>query len=583
LDNIVEVLRCRAEEESESGAYVWLPTGEEEGPALTYSELDRRAKAVAALLQSHGLAGERALLFYGPGLEFLEAFFGCLYANVVPAPLYAPRSARDPDRLKSICQNAEARAALTRTRDVGRVENMLSELPTRPLLFVTDSVDSGLAAEWKTAAPRADGLAYLQYTSGSTTTPRGVMVGHANLVANLQDMQVRGEFARDTVWVSWLPHFHDMGLVLGMLEPLYTGYRAILFSPSAFGQRPLRWLQTMSRYRGTHSAGPNFAYDLCAQRANAEDLALLDLSSWRATFNGAEPVRKESLERFARTFASCGFRWEAMCPCYGLAEATLMVTSTILSRGPVFLTVSTPQLTEHKVRPADPKETGISTLVGCGSMAPSTRVVIVNPTTQEVCKPDEIGEIWVNGPGVCLGYWNQPEDTERVFRARLSGRQDGPFLRTGDLGFFREQHLYITGRLKDCIIIRGQNHYPQDIEKTVEDCHPGLQRGGGAAFSVQVAGEEQLAVAHELRRGEWNTEEVVRAVRGAVSEVHGLKVYAVVLLRPATLPKTTSGKVQRHECQAEFLAGTLSAVACHTLPLEDVDAVGADLQKQLEA
>jgi acyl-CoA synthetase (AMP-forming)/AMP-acid ligase II len=562
---IVDVLRDHVAERGESQCYVWWD-GESETGSLTFDELDERARAIAATLQAQNLSGERALLFFGPGLEFLEAFMGCLYANVVPAPLYAPKSSRDPSRLSTICTNSRARVALTRTKDLIRVKDMFEENKTLDYsLVITDEVDNRVATRWHAMERPADDLAYLQYTSGSTTVPRGVMVGHSNLVANLHGLQVASDFKPDSVMVSWLPHFHDMGLVLGMMEGLYLGAPSILMAPSTFAVRPVRWLQAISKYRGTHSAGPNFSYEACIERFSAEEMEGIDLSSWRCAINGAEPVRKETVDRFASTFGPYGFRPETHCPGYGLAEATLMVSVGSPSVPPASITVSSDDLAVHRKRLTHPLGASISTTaVGCGPIGEDTKVVIVDPATGDVAAPDSVGEIWIQGPSVCMGCWDQPEETDRVFRAHLPGGE-GPYLRTGDLGFFHNQELYITGRLKDLIIIRGQNHYPQDIEKTIESAHASLSRGGGAAFSIQVGLEEHLAVVQEVRRGNWDSQEAISAIRKAVADGHGLQAHSVILIPPKTLPKTSSGKVQRHRCRSSLLNGTLRIVASHTL------------------
>lgn len=563
---IVDVLRAHADRRGSSTCYTWWD-GEVETGAFTFAELDQRARAIAATLQANGLSGERALMFYGPGLEFLEAFLGCLYANVVPAPLYAPKSSRDPSRLSAVCSNSRARIAFTRAQDLNRVRDMFQENNTLDYaLFVTDQIETSAAANWRPMDAPADNLAYLQYTSGSTTVPRGIMVGHSTLMANLECLRKGFDFNSESMVVSWLPHFHDMGLVLGMMESLYVGVPAVLMAPSTFGVRPLRWLQAISKYRGTHTAGPNFSYEACLERFSPEEAEGLDLSSWRCAVNGAEPVRKETIDRFAETFGPYGYRPETHCPGYGLAEATLMVSGCSVFEQPENITLSSDDLAVHRVRLAHPLGSVPTTsAVGCGPIAADTEVVIVDPSSSAPAPPDAVGEIWVKGTSVCLGCWDQPEETERMFRARLTNG-DGPFLRTGDLGFIHDGQLYITGRLKDLIIIRGQNHYPQDIEKTAESAHPGLNPGGAAAFSIQVGIEEHFAIVQELRRGRWDTEEVIRNVRRAVADAHGLQPHSVVLISPKSLPKTSSGKVQRGKCRTSLLNGTLRTIASHTLP-----------------
>lgn len=570
---IVDLLRGHADRRGSSTAYVWWD-GEVETGSFTFAELDLRARAIAATLQAHGLSGERALMFYGPGLEFLESFLGCLYANVVPAPLYAPKSSRDPARLSAVCSNSRARIALTRSQDLKRVREMFQENKTLDYaLFVTDQIESNAAAGWRPMDAPSDNLAYLQYTSGSTTIPRGIMVGHSTLMANLECLRKGFDVDSESVIVSWLPHFHDMGLVLGMMESLYVGIRTILMAPSTFGVRPLRWLHAISKYRGTHTAGPNFSYEACLERFCPEEMQGVDLSSWRCAVNGAEPVRKETIDRFAETFGPYGYRPETHCPGYGLAEATLMVSASSPFEEPESITLSADELGVHRVKLAHPLgASATTTAVGCGPIAHNTEVAIVDPSTCARADSNVVGEIWVKGTSVCLGCWDQPDETERMFRARLADG-DGPYLRTGDLGFMHNGQLYITGRLKDLIIIRGQNHYPQDIEKTVESAHPALSRGGAAAFSIQVGIEEHLAIVQELRRGTWDTEEVIRSVRRAVADVHGLQAHSVVLISPKTLPKTSSGKVQRHKCRSSLLNGTLRMIASHTLPEYEAIAV----------
>jgi acyl transferase domain-containing protein/acyl-CoA synthetase (AMP-forming)/AMP-acid ligase II/acyl carrier protein len=412
--------------------------------------------------------------------------------------------------------------------------------------------------EWRAVDLKRDDLAYLQYTSGSTSTPKGVMVSHGNLMHNSECLRRLYAWTSDSVCATWMPYFHDFGLVEGLVQPLYAGVPCYVLSPLTLLKRPLRWLETISKYGVTHSSGPNFAFDHCVRKIRPEQCLHLDLSRWRVATIGAEPVRPETLDRFAEAFGPCGFRRETFRPAFGLAEATLAVTLRPPEQPLVFLRVNKAALEQGRVAPAG--QEGACVLTGCGTSLPDTEVVIVDPETRIPCEPDRVGEIWARNPSVALGYWCRPEESEEVFRARLADGE-GPFLRTGDLGFSWQGVLFVTGRLKDLIIIRGQNHYPQDIEWSVGNSHPALRPGGGAAFSVDVGGQERLVVVQEVTKDhrDHDRDEVVSAIRQAIAEQHDLRVHAVVLVR--SIPKTSSGKIQRRACRAAFLAGELGPVA----------------------
>jgi amino acid adenylation domain-containing protein/non-ribosomal peptide synthase protein (TIGR01720 family) len=565
FSTLVDLLRLRSLREPGHTAYRFLADGETEASRVTYGELDLRARVVGAHLQSRNLHGERVMLLYPPGLDFIAAFFGCLYAGAVAVPSYLPRPNRDGGRFQAVAEDAQAACVLTTTQILPRLglppekHAGTSRLVHR---LATDALAGEAAALWREPSPGGDATAYFQYTSGSTSTPKGVMVTHANVLAN--SAYIRHGFEHDprSVSLSWLPHFHDMGLLDGIIQPLYGGFTGILMSPAAFLQSPVRWLQAISRYGVTHSGGPNFAYDLCVRRVGEEERASLDLSAWGVAYNGAEPVRRETLERFGEAFEPCGFRRQAFYPAYGLAEATLKVTGGRKADDPVYRTVQAGALKRHRVVEADARGTEAQTLVGSGSASLGTEVVIVNPETSRRSATDEVGEIWVSGPGVAAGYWNRPEETERTFRARLPEGVGGPYLRTGDLGFVRDGELFVTGRLKDLIIIRGRNHYPQDVERAVEQCHAALRPGGGAAFSVEVEGEERLVLAQEVEaRRRKEAPAVVEAILETLAEEFEIQPAAVLLLRPGGLPKTSSGKVRRGACREGFLENSLQVVA----------------------
>lgn len=568
---LVDLLRWRASHEPERRAYTFLGDGEAEESSVNYGELDRQAQAVAARLETLGVAGgERALLFYPPGLKYVAAFLGCLYAGVVAVPAYPPRLNRSISRLRAIVADSKATVALTTTRILSSLERRSAYAPEMKSLrwLVTDD-GKDPAGRWRRPEVGANTLALLQYTSGSIAAPKGVMLTHGNLLHNLAMIYHALGHTSHSQMVIWLPPYHDMGLIGGVLQPLYAGLPVALMSPTSFLQHPLKWLQAISRLGAKTSGGPNFAYDLCARRITPEERATLDLSSWEVAFTGAEPIRQKTLERFAAAFAPCGFRREAFYPAYGLAEGTLFVSGGSKTASPVVLPVQGAELKRDRVVTASAGEEGARMLVGCGRTLADQKVVVVDPSSLTRCPPDRVGEIWVSGSSVAHGYWGQTEETEHVFRAYLAETGEGPFLRTGDLGFVHHGELFVTGRLKDLIVIRGRNHYPQDIELTVEESHVALRPGGCAAFSVGSDEGEQLVVVQELERRyvtSADMAEVVASIRGAVAEHHELEVYAVALIKTGRIPKTSSGKIQRRATRAAYVAGTLAAMATDVLP-----------------
>ena len=579
---IVDLLRQRAAYRPHDRAFTFLVDGENEELNITYAELDRKARALGAWLLSEGMAGKRVLLLYPSGLDFIAAFMGCLYGGAIAVPAYPPRKNRSVERIEAIAADAEASVALT-TRDVvDRFDALRATAPSlEHLIWKVDSeLDVAWADRWE--RPDIDGstLAFLQYTSGSTGTPKGVMLSHENLLHNSLRIMQAFEITRSQSGVFWLPSFHDMGLIGGILVPLYGGKFNVLMSPVAFLQKPLRWLQAISKYRATISGGPNFAYELCVRKTTPEQRATLDLSSWTLAFNGAEPVRAETIDAFCEAFAPCGFRREAFYPCYGLAESTLMVTGGMKFEPPVVRSFDAASIETGAavVRPANAP--AVRRLVGSGRELDGQDVLIVDPQSCEALPPGRVGEIWVSGPSVAQGYWNRGDASAATFGAMLAQSDQtspdqavttwqpnpGPYLRTGDLGFFDNGELFVAGRLKDLIIIRGRNHYPQDIEHAVEEASTLVRAGSIAAFAVDVDGRERVAVVAEVERGKREPAEVAaafEAIRKRLATEHELAVEAIVLVRPNSVPKTSSGKIQRHACKRQFLDGTLEVVDQH--------------------
>lgn len=562
--NLVDLLRHRATHLAGERVFTYLADGESEEIIITYAGLDQRARAIAAELQKKNLVGQRALLLYPAGLDFIAAFFGCMYAGVVAVTAYPPRRNRNMNRIEAIAEDADAKIALTTQESLERVKGFIAETPklVRIEWLATDKIPANRGDEWRKPNSHGDTLALLQYTSGSTGTPKGVMLNHANLMHNSAMISYAFELTRSGSGVFWLPSYHDMGLIGGILQPMYCGQSNVIFSPAAFLQKPYRWLRAISHYGATISGGPNFAYDLAVDKITDEQLETLDLSSWTLAFNGAEPIHAETLDRFVERFGRCGFRREAFYPCYGLAEATLIVSGGLKTALPVARSVDIDALENHEVVEALRDEEDSRELIGSGGNLLDQKIVIVDPETRTQCPANRVGEIWVAGPSVAQGYWKRPEETETTFRAHLKETGEGPFLRTGDLGFMLEGELFVTGRLKDLIIVRGVNHYPQDIELTVERAHAHLRRNAGAAFTIGDEGRERLVVVQEVRRmRQLDADEVLTAIRKAVAAEHEMPVDAVALIKAGSIPKTSSGKIQRHACRAALLDGSLAVVA----------------------
>ena len=563
--SILDILQYRSQEQPNSTSYIFLQDGETETSRLTYEQLNCHAIIIATYLQSKTMVGDRVLLLYPPGLEFISAFFGCLYAGLIAVPAYPPTRNHSLSRLLSISDDAQAKIALTTTSILNQLNSkpkQEKDLLTQLDWVATDNIKVD-TSEFIPLSITSDSLAFLQYTSGSTGIPKGVMVTHANIIYNLKLIQKSFSHSDETIFVGWLPLFHDMGLIGNVLQPMYLGISSILMPPVAFLQKPIRWLKSISKYQATTSGGPNFAYDLCVKKIKSEQLTDLDLSSWDLAFNGAEPIRAETLEQFSKKFKACGFDHSAFYPCYGMAESTLLITGGDKSKSPLTIRVGVNQIKQNSVVESYSPSIENKVIVGCGCPDKSTTLIIVDPKTLCSCKDGQVGEIWLSGKSVASGYWNRPQASKETFQARLQNKE-GEFLRTGDLGFLKDEELFVTGRIKDLIIIRGQNHYPQDIELTVQKSHLALRLDCGAAFSIKVNGEEKLMIVQEVKRSYLrtvDTDEVFKAIYKSIVQEHKIQVYGIALLKTTNIPKTSSGKIQRHVCRQLFIEGSLKTIA----------------------
>ncbi len=565
--DFVEQIRYWALAIPEQIAFRFLPRGDEDPIELTYKELDRRARAIAARLVGMGFRGQRALLMYPSGLDFIEAFVGCHYAGVIPVPAYPPRRNRNVGRINAISKDAQAAVALT-TEDVNlKSSRVLANAPGLKKLawLPTETVATELSSDWVKPKIDPDDVALVQYTSGSTGTPKGVLLTHKNLMANCAMITHAFGMTHDCKSaVSWLPAYHDMGLIGMILNPLFFGGEMTLMSPVTFLTRPFRWMQAISKYKARISGGPNFSYRWCTKKITHEECEKenLDLSHWEVAFNGAEPVRSDVLKQFTEMFERYGFKHSSHYPCYGMAETALIVTGGQKTEPPIIRTFNKDELVQYRVKKDEPNSKTAVELTGCGQVIPSEEILIVHPERRVALQDDEIGEIWIHSPSSGQGYWNRPIESNEVFRSRLSDGSQQTYVRSGDLGFMDEGELFVTGRLKDMIIVRGVNRYPQDIEATVENCDESLRSGGAAAFAVDHWDREHLVVVCEVerRRGiEW--EPLLEKIRAAITAEHDLPPDALVLVRSSSVPKTSSGKVQRHACREQFENGNLLTVA----------------------
>jgi acyl-CoA synthetase (AMP-forming)/AMP-acid ligase II len=556
------LLHERAGGHGSARLYTYLADGLEETRSLSFAGLLDEAQAVGAALQGRLQAGDRALILAEDPIEFIRAFMGCQLAGVIAVPVVPPFPSHGGARvatLRGLVAVCGARAILSgnppdfRERLVG----VAPELETTAWIAV-DEIHTARAAELRAPTMRPRDVSFLQYTSGSTSAPKGVVVTQDALLHNAALLYAIGSYGPEDRLVSWLPLYHDMGLTANVVLALYAGIEAILIPPVVFAQRPGRWLGAISRYGATVSGGPDFAYGHCVRRISAAEREALDLSSWRVAFCGGEPVRAQTLDAFVEAFGRQGFDSAAWVPGYGLAECVVMATAVQGGGGAARLSVESEPLRRGQVVPGAGQ-----TLVGCGGELLHRRLEIVDPGTGRPVDPGAIGEIWIGGPDVCAGYWQQPEQSAETFAARLTGGDETRFLRTGDLGFVHGGQLYVTGRQKDLVIVAGRNHYPDDLEATAVAAHAAVLEGGCVAFAVERDGRESVvlvvSLVPERARAGVALERVATRVRAAVSLRHGIAVDEVVLVDRKAVPKTSSGKLRRGASRELYERGELRA------------------------
>jgi acyl-CoA synthetase (AMP-forming)/AMP-acid ligase II len=551
-DTYVGAVRGAIERNGDQPVLTFLADGTGHGVTWTYADLHREASKVARLLRDSVAPGDRVLLMAAPGLDYVAGFFGCLYAGVIAVPAYPPSPLTGRyglERILAIIRDAQIEVVLVEDPALPALASSVVPGPMRWLTM--DEARQAVGGNDRPHPARGEDTAFLQYTSGSTGEPKGVMVTQQNLVANITMLTRAYGSDPGEALVSWLPPYHDMGLIGMLLAPPMLGLHAVFMPPTAFLRQPVRWLQAISRFDGAISGAPNFAYEACVRKVKDADLEGVDLSTWRVAINGAEPVRASTVERFGQRFAAHGFRREAIRPSYGLAETTLMTATGSLGDGASIVEVDATALTNGNLRLAT-ESADRQRLVTCGSPPAGAEITVVDPETGAPLEAGRVGELVVRGPHVTRGYWGREHGDHRF---------SGDSVRTGDLGCFLDGELVVTGRLKDLIVIRGRNHYPHDVERTVEQAHPGFRLGCGAAFTVDRDGEERLVVVQEVTPMKVDDPAAaVEAVRRSVTSMHGIAPDAVVLAPPGAVAKTSSGKIRRHDTRRLYLSDTLEAV-----------------------
>jgi acyl-CoA synthetase (AMP-forming)/AMP-acid ligase II len=565
--NPVEILQKRAQETPDRLSHLLIGATEAENQSLTYKQLDAAVREMAGYLQSVAEPGQRALLVFPTSLDFIISMYACLYAGLIPIPTNPPGMNRSAQRLETIARDSKATMVLTNPEFHAIFQSVADQFPDFAVLkWITREMAAGNhSLQMAEITPKS--TAFIQYTSGSTNIPKGVVISYRNLSYNAHAIrQTRAlELTDESVALNWAPLYHDMGLLVSVFQAVIDGSKSLMMSPIMFMQNPASWLRNIQKYKVTGSGAPNFAYELCIKKIPPEKCEGLDLSTWKLAYNSAEPVRAETQSAFAEKFAPYGFRPEAFAPCYGLAEATLEVSAYTGEPKTITLAISRNDFEEGRVTPVETKgDKDTVTMVSSGKPLADIQIAIVDPQTRKKRAANEVGEVWISGGNIAEGYWNRPDDTKHTFQAHPLGTHEGPYLRTGDLGFLHEGHLYITGRLKDLLIVRGRNYYPQDIEATVQGINRILRPGSGAAFSVTENDVEQLVVVQEIQRTEvegMDINELIQEIRATVAREHGIRAHAVVLIRRATISKTSSGKIMRSETRRQYMENELEVVA----------------------
>lgn len=572
-DNFADLLRIRAKQHPEKTAFIFLEDGINETARINYGQLEKRASLLAANLLEKNRKGERCILLFQPGIDFIVAFMGCLIAGVIAVPSYPPRRNRKNERFLAIVNNCEPSAIIASVSIANDLQKNTEdqELIKNIRLINFDKLDFSQEKKDTNTAILKEDIAFLQYTSGSTGMPNGVMVSHGNLIHNSEIIKKAFNHDENLRGVNWLPPFHDMGLIGTLLQPIYVGGQNAIIPPATFLRYPDRWLKAITKYKGNTVGGPNFALDYCCDKISEEDKKEIDLASVEIFFCGSEPIRENTMNRFSEYFKDCGFKTEMFYPCYGLAESTLICTGGDYNEKPLYFSADKSKLeTENKIQPAEGNKQALS-FTACGFPFFNMEVIIADHNKNEICPEGETGEIWVKGPSVCQGYWNNAVKTKETFHAVLKNDVQQKYMRTGDVGFIHEGQLFITGRLKDLIIIRGQNYFPQDIENTIESCHPALRKYSAAVFSADIKQEERLVIISEVERSfirNLNKEEVFEAIREAVSEEYGIQPFAIVLIKTGSILKTSSGKIQRLATKKAFLQDELNVIASREMDLK---------------
>lgn len=560
----VDVLCHRGSSQASDIAYTFLGRNEHDRETLTFAELDLIAKRKAAYLLNYAVPGDRVILAYPSGLAFITSFLGCQYAGLIAVPVYQPKAKNEWQRFSNIVMDCRAKLILSHS---SYQEHMQAGVNTRPELQCIEhclSIDHaliGFEESWKMPVIKGSTIAFLQYTSGTTGQPKGVMISHDNLLHNEAIIHKSFKHDHHSILVGWLPLFHDMGLIGNTLQGLYVGFHTIFMSPLSFLYKPARWLQMISEYRATTSGGPNFAYDLCVQRIKDEQLDNVDLSCWQNAFNGSEVVRANTVHQFKQRFQRYGFSKDAFFPCYGMAETTLFVTGCGNGKPTYTISVDATALAQQQIK-IDNKATAKELVSSGGAL--NQKVRIVEPVNRHLCLPNQVGEIWVQGDSVSVGYWEKPIINRDIFNAHIMNSDEGPFLRTGDMGFMDGSgQLYVTGRLKEMIIIRGRNYFPQDIEVTAQDSCNVLRRNYGAAFAMDYDDQERLVLVQEVHKthvNNLNFKKVLQQVRMALRAEQSLDLSDLVLIKQGTLPITSSGKIRRSYCKEKFVNRTLTEI-----------------------